>query len=86
MLDGGRAEGRGSDEEEETEECNGNNGGKGMCVSIWGHCSGEFINILALSLECAHLCVCLSWPNMNVTENYLNKLKSEVIAASVLAT
>lgn len=32
------------------------------------------------------VCVCVSWASMNVTRNYLNKLKTEVIAASVAAT
>lgn len=31
-------------------------------------------------------CLCVSWASLNVTQNYLNKLKTEVIAASVAAT
>lgn len=40
-----------------------------------------FINTSTLSV-----CVSVSWPSMNVTQNYLNKRKSEVIAAGVAAT
>ena len=32
-----RAEGREGDDQGETKECNGVDGGKGMCARMWGH-------------------------------------------------
>lgn len=54
-----------------------------MCQDVGTQQRG-FINTLALSPEV--VCVCVSRASMNVTRNYLNKLKTEVIAGSVAAT
>lgn len=82
MLGCGKAEGKESEEDGETEQYIGDDGDKAMCVRMWGHRVYKYTR--PKSGACT--CLCVSWASLNVTQNYLNKLKSEVSAASVAAT
>lgn len=83
MLGCGKAEGKEGEEDGETEQCNADDGAKAMCVRMQGH-SRVYKYTRPKSGACT--CLCVSWGSLNVTQNYLNKLKTEVSAASVAAT